>query len=182
MVSVRRVSVIGCSGSGKTTTARAISHELGLPHLELDAIFHQPKWRPKPVEVFRAEVAAFVGMDRWVVDGNYTSLGIADMVWPRADTIVWLDPPRRVVMARVIGRTLRRVVTREELWNGNRERWGNLYKLKPEENIIVWAWTRFRPTRARYEAMLRDGTWSHLQVVRLRGRGEADEFATGLGA
>ena len=52
-------------------------------------------------------------------------------MWPRADTVVWLDLPRSQVMRQIVSRTFRRVLTREELWNGNRE---------PVENL--WAWTR----------------------------------------
>lgn len=177
---MRRISVVGSSASGKTTIARALEARLGLPRLELDAVFHQPGWQAKPDEDFRAEVAAFAAGDRWVIDGNYTSHGVAQVVWPRADAVVWLDLSRAVVMARVVRRTLRRVVTREELWNGNREPWSNLYSTKAEKNIIVWAWTRFAHTRTKYHAMLTDGTWSHLEVVRLRSARAADAFLEGL--
>lgn len=178
---MERVSVIGSSGSGKSTMARAISTRLGLPLLELDGVFHQPGWQQKPDPEFRAEVSAYVSGDRWIVDGNYTSHGVAQLVWPSADTVVWMDPPKRVVMTRVIRRTLRRTITREELWNGNREPWTNLTSTKAEENIIVWAWTRYESTRAKYEAMLTDGTWSHLRVVRLQSARGANDFLARLG-
>jgi hypothetical protein len=73
-----------------------------------------------------------------------------------------------------------RVVTREELWNRNREPWSDLHGATPEKNIIVWAWTRFTHTRRTYEAMLAGGTWSHLEVARLRTTREADAFLEGL--
>jgi adenylate kinase family enzyme len=63
---VRRVSVVGNSGSGKTTVAAAIARALSVPHLELDAVFHQPNWQPLEREVFRATVADFVASDAWV--------------------------------------------------------------------------------------------------------------------
>jgi len=44
-----------------------------------------------------------------------------DVVWTRADIVVWFDLPRRTVMRQVVTRTLRRAITRAELWNGNRE-------------------------------------------------------------
>lgn len=178
---MRRVSVIGSSGSGKTTIARAIADRLGLRYLELDSLFHQPGWTPKPDDRLRAEITEFARARHWVIDGNYTSHGVADVVWPLADTIVWLDPPRRTVMRRVIGRTLRRVITREELWNGNREPWSNLWSPRPEKNIIVWAWTRFDGVRARYEQAMTDGTWEHLAVHRLRSGSETAEFLDSLG-
>jgi adenylate kinase family enzyme len=177
---MNRVVVVGISGSGKTTVAKRLSEGLGLAHLEMDAVMHDGGWNATPDNEFRRRIDEFTQVDQWVVDGNYTSHGVADIVWPRADTVVWLDPSRPVVMRRVVGRTLRRVTTREELWNGNREPWTNLYSRDPYKNIIVWAWTRFEGTREKYERMLVDGTWDHLQVVRLRTAGQTREFLAGL--
>jgi adenylate kinase family enzyme len=177
---MRRVSVVGNSGSGKTTVARGIGTALGCPVLELDGIFHQPGWQPLDDAVFRERVDRFTDAASWVVDGNYTSHGVADVVWPKADTVVWLDVPRRVVMRRVVARTLRRVVTREELWNGNREPWTNLYRLQPEKNIIVWAWTRYGHVRDKYGTMANDGTWAHLDIHRLGSVAEVDAFLAAL--
>jgi adenylate kinase family enzyme len=173
---VRRIAVVGSSASGKTTTARIVSRVLGVPHLELDSVFHQSGWQPMDDASFRTAVAAIAQQDRWVIDGNYLSHGIAQVVWPRADTLVWLDPPRTTVLRRVVGRTLRRLVTREELWNGNRESWRGILSRRPEDNIILWAWSRHAPTRERYEAMLRDGTWQHLCVRRLRTAADVGIF------
>ena len=182
MAAMLRISVVGPSASGKSMMARALSRVLGLPLLELDSVFHQPGWRQKDDPAFRAEVAAFVERDAWVVDGNYTSHGVAQVVWPRADTVLWLDPPRSTVMRRVIRRTLWRVLTREVLWNGNREAWSNLLSPKPENNIILWAWTRHGPTRQKFEAFITDGSWADLAVIRLRTAREARAFLDELAA
>ena len=85
---MRRIAVVGSSGSGKTTTARAISSGLGIPHVELDSVFHQAGWTPLPTDEFQDTVRTFTDQEAWVVDGNYTSQGITDLVWPRADTVV----------------------------------------------------------------------------------------------
>ena len=82
-------------------------------------MFHQPGWEPLPEDEFRRVVEAAAAGDSWVMDGNYSA--VRPLVWARADTVVWLDLPRRTVMRQVIWRTLRRAVTRQELWNGNRE-------------------------------------------------------------
>jgi len=177
---MRRVSVIGSAGSGKTTVARSLASRLGVPLLELDGVFWLEDWQKKPDPEFREEVSEFVSGERWVVDGNYTSHGVANIVWPRADTIVWLDPSKPMVMRRVIGRTLRRVATREELWSGNREPWTNLYSRDPYKNIIVWAWTRFDGVRQKYEQFSEDGTWEHARVVRLRTAREVRRFIAGV--
>jgi adenylate kinase family enzyme len=176
---MRRVCVIGNSASGKSTLAQAVAAKLELPYLELDSVYQGPEWTPRPE--FRDEVKAFVSGDRWVVDGNYTTAGTTEIVWPRADTLVWLDPPRRVVMSRVIRRTGKRLLTREVLWSGNRERLSNLVRADPEENIVLWAWTRHNQVRSEYEQHLTDGTWEHLDVYRLRDRDAVKRFLAALG-
>jgi adenylate kinase family enzyme len=173
---VRRVSVVGNTGSGKTTLARILANRLGVPHVELDAIFHQPDWTPLPTDAFRKAVTDAVAGDGWVVDGNYSS--VRDMVWDRADTVVWLDLPRYSVMRQVIARTVRRMITREELWNGNRERWRNL--IDGDESIIAWAWTHHAAYHHRYAAAASDLACAHLRFVRLASRAEMDQFLRSL--
>ncbi len=172
------MSVVGCSGSGKTTLARSLAQALGSPHIELDSIYHQPDWTPLADEEFRRRVAGAVEADRWVVDGNYSV--VRDIVWDRADTVVWFDLPYASVMARTIGRTVRRTVTREELWNGNREPLSNLWSLKPEKSIIAWAATHHKVYRRRYREAERDPRWAELCFVRLRSQSEADALVAGV--
>ncbi len=179
---MRRVSVVGSSGSGKTTVGRRVAEVLGVPFFELDGIHHQPGWTPLPAEEFQDRIRPVVAGDAWVIDGNYASLGIQDLVWPRADTVIWLDLPRRQAMWRVVRRTILRAARREELWNGNVEPWSNFFDPRPEMNIITWTWTRHGPVRARYEAKTRDPAWSHLDVVRLRTPAEVEDFLSGLEA
>ena len=140
--------MVGCSGSGKTTLARSLAAELGARHIELDSIYHQPDWTPLDDEEFRIRVDEATGDGRWVVDGNYSA--IWEIVWNRADTVVWFDLPYAIVLARTIRRTLRRTLTREELWNGNREPLSNLWSLNPEKSIIAWTATRHKVYRQRY--------------------------------
>ena len=85
-----KIAVLGTSGSGKTTVARELARGLGLPHVELDALFHGPGWTEPPIEEFRRRVAAATDGSGWVVDGNYES-SLGDLVLERADTVVWLD-------------------------------------------------------------------------------------------
>jgi adenylate kinase family enzyme len=162
---MRRVSVAGNSGSGKSTLARELAQRLGVPHVELDGIYHQPGWTPLPEAEFVARVAEVAGTDGWVIDGNYSAARSA--VWARADTVVWLDPPRRTVMRRVLWRTLRRGVTRRELWNGNRESLRNLLSRDPNVNIALWAWRNHSRSRDRYRAAALDPLYAHLHFVRV---------------
>jgi adenylate kinase family enzyme len=151
-----------------------MARALDLPHIELDAIFHQPGWTPLDDDSFKARVLEVTEPARWVVDGNYSV--VRELVWERADTVVWFDLPYAVVMARTIRRTVRRTVTRQELWNGNREPWSNLYSLDPEKSIIAWAATRHGVYRRRYGEAEHDPRWDRLAFVRLRSRRRADAW------
>ena len=125
-------------------------------------------------EAFRARVDEVTHGEDWVVDGNYSV--VRDIVWEKADTVVWCDLPYVTVMARTIGRTLRRTMTREELWNGNREPWSNLWSFKPEKSIIAWTATHHGRYRRRYTEAAQDLRWADLNFVRLRTRADAEQF------
>jgi adenylate kinase family enzyme len=143
-------------------------------HIELDSIYHQPGWTQLSDEEFQRRVGEVTDFDAWVVDGNYSV--VRDIVWDKADTVVWFDLPYATVMGRTIRRTLRRTLTREELWNGNREPLSNLWSFKPEKSIIAWTATRHRVYRQRYRNAELDPHWAGLRFVRLRSQGEANAF------
>ena len=170
--------MVGNSGSGKTTLARAIAARLGIPYVELDALNHLPGWNERDPGEFRALVADAIAGESWVVDGNYRSK-LGGLVYDRADTVVWLDYERSLVMRRVVRRTLRRVVTREELWNGNREPWSNLWSRDPTKSIVAWSWTNHSHVRSRNEVLMAEApagqTW-----VRLRTPTEAARWLAGV--
>lgn len=179
---MNRIVVIGSSGSGKTTIARRLAASLDVPHLEMDSVFHQYGLADVAHDEFLPILDRFTDADRWVVDGNYTSHGTRDVVWPKAEAFVWLDPPRPTAMGRVVLRTLKRVLTREEIWPGVREPFSNLYRLDPHRNIIVWTWTRHAHVREKYEEAMRDGTWDHATVHRLTSGREVEAFFDAFGS
>jgi adenylate kinase family enzyme len=167
---VRRVSVVGVSGAGKSTLARALARSLAVPHVELDSIYHQADWAPLPDEQFAERVAAAAAADGWVIDGNYSVA--RPLVWARADTVIWIDLPRRTVMRRLVWRTIRRVAGRQELWNGNRERWRYLFTTNQEESVIAWAWHKYPSYAERYRAAMDDPALAHLTFIRVSRKAE----------
>jgi adenylate kinase family enzyme len=166
--------VVGNSGSGKTLFARRLAQALGVPHIELDAIHHLPAWEPIDPDLFLSEVETLTTAEGWVIDGNYRTVVVDGPVWRRADTVVWIDLPRRVVMYQVIARTLRRIVRREELWNGNREPLSNLYAWDPYKSIIRWSWTQHSKCQQRFSSAMSAPVYGHLRFVRLRSHAEMD--------
>lgn len=161
---MRRIVVLGSSGSGKSTLAQRLSGDLDCPYIELDALHWGPNWTPVPLDLFRSRVASAIAAERWVVDGNYSS--VRDLVWPAADTLIWLDYPMSVVFTRVFLRTIRRCITREELWNGNRENfWIQLFD---RESILLWVINTWRKQRRTFPPLLREQHRLGKKVIRLR--------------
>lgn len=172
----RRVNVVGTSCSGKTTFAAALAARLGVAHVELDALHWEPNWTEAPDGVMRERVAAAVESEAWVVDGNYSVS--RDLVWDRADAVIWLDFPLRIILRRYLARTRRRLRSQEEIWagTGNRERWKN--HLVGREGLLWWILTTYRRRRREYPALL--GQHPELAVVHLRSPAEADAWLARL--
>src|SRR6059058_6312041 len=84
-----RILVLGRTGSGKTTLARELAAALGVPHVELDSLYFGPDFTTAPLSVLRERTSAAIAGERWITDGNKRA--VRDLVWPRADTIIWLD-------------------------------------------------------------------------------------------
>lgn len=158
----------GISGAGKTTLATELAALLGVPRHELDALHHGPGWSKRPE--FESDVAGFADDASWVTEDQYLAL-VGEVLWARADTLIWLDLPRTTVMRRVIGRSFRRALRHQELWNGNRE---SFRAWLDPEHPIRWAWAGHE--RRRQQTQERLAAFPHLRVVRLHTAAQADEW------
>jgi hypothetical protein len=172
---MERINVVGTSCSGKTTLARALATRLGIAHVELDALYWDRGWAPVPPARFRERVADAVAGGRWVVDGGYAP--VRDLTWRRADTVVWLDYPMRLVLRRWLSRTVRRIRSGEEFWpgTGNRETLANALR---HDGLLWWILRTHRGRRRRLAAGL--AARPDLVVVRLRSPAETDRWLASL--
>jgi adenylate kinase family enzyme len=144
-----RILVIGISGSGKSTLSRTLSARLRMPHIELDGLFWKPGWVAASDAEFRAAVTRATAAPRWIADGNYS--GVRDVLWPRADTVIWLDYPLSVVWSQIWARSLQRLRDREELWNGNRESFRRTFC--SFDSILWWVLTNHARRRRQLTAL-----------------------------
>ena len=167
---MQRILVGGSSGAGKTTMARALSERLGIPHVEVDGLFHGPGWVPRPE--FVADVDAVTSGPAWVIDHDYQAA--RHLVWARIDTLVWLDYSRAVCEWRVIRRSVGRGLLRRELWNGNRE--SVLAMFVDPEHPVRWSWTHHAGKRLDFEGRVADPSHAHITTVRLRHPREAQAW------
>jgi adenylate kinase family enzyme len=161
---MRRVAVIGCGGSGKSTLARRLGERTGLPVVHLDALFWRPGWQPTPPDEWRSIQAAVVARDRWIVDGNYG--GTLDLRLAAADTVVFLDMPRRVTVPSILRRWLRHHGTPVQA-SGCPERvsW----------EFLRWVWNYRRDSRPRALAAIAEHGGA-AEVITLRSRADVAAF------
>ncbi|MGQ0838054.1 adenylate kinase [Actinokineospora sp.] len=171
-----RVVILGTCGSGKSTLAARLAERTGAAHIELDGLHHGPDWTPTPVELFRARVGELTERRTWIVDGNYID-ALGDLLWHRADTVVWLDLPLRVILRRVVRRSLGRIILRTELWNGNRETLGSLFG---KESLVTWAIGSHRRHRGELPLRLAPPRLTGVSVVRLRSSAEVNRWLASL--
>jgi adenylate kinase family enzyme len=167
--SARRIAVVGAVGSGKSSLARTLAQNARLPYVELDSLRYQPHWQKVAEQTFFDDVVRNAGASEWVIDGNYELT--RDIVWIRAQVLIWVDYPLPIVLLRLLRRTGRRLMTGEIFANGNRE---SFWRLLGPNSILLWAIRWHGPRRRMFEQLLATTRYAHLRVFRLRSPREAD--------
>jgi len=163
--------VIGCSGAGKSTLARGIAERLGLPIIHLDAHYWKPGWVPGDMDDWIARQEQLFAGDTWVADGNFHST--LPYRCSRADTVVFLDFPRRTCLRGVFGRLLRQYgQVRSDMPAGCPERF--------DWAFTRWVWNFRRDARPRVLDVLRDYEARGGRVITLLGRRDVADFLRDL--
>ena len=173
---MQRIVVIGTTGAGKSTLAARLAGILGYPFIEPDALFWGANWTPVPREEFRRQVAGAIAGDAWTIGGNYSVA--RDLIWQRADTLIWLDYPLPLVLWRLSRRTLQRILTQETLWGGNVETWRGQFASR--DSLYVWAFKTHYRRRREMPALLAQPEYAHLRSLHFRRPREAQQWLQGL--
>ncbi|MBM3223837.1 MAG: adenylate kinase [Candidatus Tectomicrobia bacterium] len=175
-----RISIRGATGSGKTTLGHLLGQRLGLPVVELDALYWLPNWQSNPLEQFRVDVQAALDAcpQGWICVGNYRN--VADLVLSQANTVLWLRLPFRVAFWRLLKRTIRRAWTQQLLWEGNpnRESWRESFFSR--ESILLYALTTSRRTHVATTLRLLGTTPHQATVIELRSAKAVRQLLQGL--
>lgn len=158
-----RIVVIGTSGSGKTTFANKLGTLCDIAAIDLDLINWRPNWFDRyrnEKDEFIADVQKAIAGENWVIAGAYS--GVRDLIWNRATHIVWLDLPKLTIMRQVILRSLKRAIDGKDVFPGCREDWQRLFR---SDHPIRIAWDTYSKRRVRFEAMLKERQFQHLNVI-----------------
>ena len=94
---MRKIIVIGCPGSGKTTFAEKLEKKLGFPLYYLDAIWHKPDKTHIPREEFDLRLGEILGGEEWIIDGNYSRTLERRLAF--CDTVILFDLPTEVCIS-----------------------------------------------------------------------------------
>ena len=170
----QRINVVGASGSGKSIFSRKLSAILSIPHVEMDAIFWQPNWQESDDNTFFSKLSAEISpLSNWVLDGNYTrSIPIK---WEKVDLVIWLDYSFIRTVLQAIRRAISRAWSQKELWagTGNKETFRELFST---DSIVLYTIKSHKRIRKKYELLILDKSYSHIEFIRLRSRKESEEF------
>jgi len=154
----RRIVVLGCAGSGKTTLGRKLSDAIGARFVCLDAIW-QRSWSDADVPRFRELLETAHADESWVSDGNFAQATF-DIRLARAELVVWLDRPRLGCAWRAVTRVFQS---------------GEAHRPQDVSKVISFIWNFDRINRPRIEAArLRHGP--NVPVVKLSSSAEIAQF------
>lgn len=166
LAACERILVVGRTGSGKTTLARELAAALHVPHVELDSLYFGPEFSTVPLPLLRERTSAAIAGDRWVTDGNKRA--VRDLVWPRADTIVWLDYPLSVSLRRLGKRARRRTSALKAQAAETGRNTGLPRQFLAAAKGVLTALRSHAGQRREYPRMFAEPANQHLAVVRLR--------------
>ncbi|MEN8651725.1 adenylate kinase [Streptomyces sp. 21So2-11] len=160
---MHKVALFGAPATGKTTLARWLSTELDQPHTDLDDLLFTPDG-PLPLKEFRRQAGEITRTDGWIVEGNFSKL--ADVVWHRADTLIWLDFPLPLILYRIVRRSLRQLTGREDSMQARRLTWSAAFFAR--RSLLRTAIRKYRANRPRYARQVAETAGLGVEVVRLR--------------
>jgi len=174
----KKIIVVGTTSSGKSTLAEKLARKIGGDFIELDALNWGPNWTPAGDELLRARAEEATRFPCWVVAGNYSKT--RPVTWSRAEAVIWLDYSFRVVFWRLLTRTIRRAVTQEELWNGNREKFWWHLKLWSEESLFHWLFKTYWRRKREYSQLFAMPEYAHLHIIHFKSARDTQDWLENL--
>lgn len=176
---MRRIVILGPTGSGKTTFGKRLSSITGIPATDLDDLFWLPEWKQRTTEEFYRLAEDATQGKSWIITGNYSK--IRGAIWPKADTFIWIDYPFLLVFWQLLRRSVLRVVDKRPVCNGNFETWRGLFLSK--NSLILWLFQSYwRRGREYAEIFETSKNAPDVAYIRLKSRKETEAFLEGQSA
>lgn len=174
----KRVIVIGVTSSGKSTLAEKLARRFDLNYIELDALHWEPNWQAASLEMFRARVEKAMQAEKWTIAGNYHV--VRDLIWSKAEVVIWLDYSLRRVLWQMTRRNFTRWWTRELLWGTNHERLWTHFKLWSTDSLYYWLFKTYWRRKREYPTLLSQPEHQHLKLIRFTHPNETEAWLKSL--
>jgi hypothetical protein len=165
VVAVERVVVIGCAGSGKSTLARQLADRTGLPLVERDGLGMEGS------PGYLSAIAEMAARPCWILDG--APYYADQLVYSAADTVVFLDYPKVLVLWRVLRRTARVEVLRRPV---GAHRPQGVSALRDPEHPLRWMWTSHADRHREGLALMARPGLAQTQILRFTRPGMAHRW------
>lgn len=170
---MKKINVIGTSGSGKSTFSRMLATKLDYPYLEMDAMFWKPNWQESSNDEFFSKLRSALAQDTWVLDGNYSRT--TEIKWASVDHIIWIDYSFSRTVYQAVKRAFILSITKDELWGtGNFETFTKSFFSR--DSVIAWTLKTYKLNRVRYTKISTNPKYSHITFVRLKNPKMAKKF------
>ena len=99
---MKKIIVIGCPGSGKSTFSRELYERTRIPLYHLDMLFWNADKTTVEKSVFLERLNELLDKDEWILDGNFNST--MELRMSRCDTVIFLDYPPDICLEGVRAR------------------------------------------------------------------------------
>ena len=161
---MKRIVIIGTCGSGKTTLGKHLAEKLDYPVTDLDDLYWLPNWTRRPIKDFTSLIEKATISKTWIICGNQSRF--RHLIWPKADTIIWLDLPIHILLWRTFYRALRNIRKKKPFCNGNYE---SFTRFLSHHSIIFWVLKSFLKHRRDYLGEIKKMPyvkWIHAKSVK----------------
>lgn len=176
---MKRINIVGTSGSGKSTIGKKLAEKLGYPYYQMDALFWKSNWGESSDEELFSAVTEITAKPTWVLDGNYNRT--RPIKWKNVDTIIWVDYSFPRTFSQALTRAITRIIENKELWEGTGNTESFRKTFMSRDSILIWTIKGYWSNKRRYEATMQSPEYQHIHFVRLQSPKAAEAFISQLG-
>lgn len=178
MFKMKKINVIGTTGSGKSTFSMRLANKINCAYIQMDELFWKTSWEESLDEEFFDRVKEAISGNFWVLDGNYSRTN--DIKWAKADTIIWVDFSYGRTLYQLLKRTIMRVYSKKELWpeTGNTESFKKSFMSK--KSILLWFFKNYKKNKRRYSELMKSPSIKHIKFIRLRSPREINKYINSI--
>lgn len=163
--------IIGSSCSGKTTLGKRLAKITHAKIIDIDELHWKPNWQSTPSAQLIPKIEKEIwGEPRWIISGNYRETMPTTM--PQATCVIWLDYPLTLLLRRMLKRTIIRVITQQEICNGNKETIKGTFFEK--NNLFSYTIRTYPKRKQQFPQIIK--TYPHLKFIQIKSPKQLEKF------